>query len=256
MNLRTILKKIKPIKYYFTGRIFYNDKRFLDVQDNVKIESEKRPFRSEIINFLLSLKNEKTTYLEIGVRNPSHNFDHIKADFKHSVDPGKEYKLNPVEFKMTSDEFFAKLDANEILTNEIKFDVIFIDGLHYAEQVDRDIQNSLKYIKNDGFIVLHDCNPPSEWHAIETYDYRVTPALNNWNGTTWKAFVKWRSNPEINSCCIDTDWGVGVLSKEQLIGDAVKPSNPFYEYLVFEKNKKEILNLISFEEFKRRLLKK
>lgn len=34
---------------------------------------------------------------------------------------------------MTSDDFFIKLENNEILDN-IKFDVIFIDGLHLAEQ--------------------------------------------------------------------------------------------------------------------------
>ncbi|WP_100612251.1 class I SAM-dependent methyltransferase [Confluentibacter lentus] len=66
---------------------------------------------------------------------------------------------------MTSDEFFQKLSANDILSNSIKFNVIFIDGLHLAQQADRDIKNAIKYIKNDGFIVVHDCNPPSEWHA-------------------------------------------------------------------------------------------
>ena len=37
------------------------------------------PSRTEIINFLLSIKQNETSYLEIGVRNPEHNFNHIKA---------------------------------------------------------------------------------------------------------------------------------------------------------------------------------
>ena len=51
----------------------------------------------------------------------------------------------------------------KLLNSETKFDVIFIDGLHLAEQVERDIENSLDFIKEDGY--FYDCNPPSEWHA-------------------------------------------------------------------------------------------
>ena len=76
------------------------------------------------------------------------------------------------------------------MDKNIKFNVIFIDGLHVAEQVERDIKNALKYIKDDGFIVLHDCNPPTEFHASETYDFHLSPSQGYWNGTTWKAFYK------------------------------------------------------------------
>jgi Methyltransferase domain len=118
------------------------------------------------------------------VRNPESNFNGIKATKKYSVDPGVEFKENPVDFGITSDEFFKKLSTNEILSNEIRFHVIFIDGLHLAAQVDRDIQNALDYITKDGFIVLHDCNPPTEWHARESFDYNSSPAEKKWNGTT------------------------------------------------------------------------
>ena len=189
--------------------------------------------------------------MEIGVRNPGDNYNHINADTKYSVDPGLEYKASSIDFKMTSDSFFDKLNNNEILSKDIKFDVIFIDGLHLAEQVDLDIKNALDYIKDDGFIVLHDCNPPTEWHAREDYDYKNSPAQGYWNGTTWKAFLKSRFNPNLNSCCIDTDWGVGILSKKHPIGDSIKNTNPFYEYKVFDKNRKSSLNLISFDELKK-----
>jgi hypothetical protein len=153
---------------------------------------------------------------------------------------------------LTSDDFFQKLSANEILSNDIKFDVIFIDGLHLAEQVDKDIYNALKYIKNDGFIVLHDCNPPTEWHARESYEFRNTPAGGSWNGTTWKAFLKWRSNPSINSCCIDSDWGIGILSKGFKVGKTTELiNNPFFEFRKLEKNRKDYLNLINFDSFKK-----
>jgi hypothetical protein len=215
------------------------------------LELNKKPLRTEIINFILSLFNRKTSYLEIGVRNPEDNFNHIKANKKYSVDPGLEFIGNPVDFKLTSDDFFEKLNNNEILSREIKFDVIFIDGLHLAEQVDRDIKNAMCFIKEDGFIVLHDCNPPTEWHARTNHNYHFTPAGMFWNGTTWKAFLKWRFNSNIQSCCINSDWGVGILSKSHKIGQSIEPTNQFYEFSELIKNRKEYLNLLTFNDFKK-----
>ena len=245
----------KPFKYYTKGRKLINDPLYIKAQRKNQIEASKSPSRTEIINFLLSLYHEDTKYLEIGVRNPERNFNHIKATKKYSVDPGVEFKENPVDFRITSDEFFQKLSTNELLSNDIQFHVIFIDGLHLAPQVDKDITNALKYIKDDGFIVLHDCNPPTEWHARESFEFHSTPAQKKWNGTTWKAFLKWRFNPSVNSCCVDTDWGVGILSKYYQIGRNIKATNEFFEYGQLENNRQAYLNLIDFESLKRRINK-
>jgi hypothetical protein len=227
-----------------------SDPHYLEIQKINNLELTKPSSRTEIINFLLSTKDQNTTYLEIGVRNPEHNFNHIKAKYKYSVDPGLEFSSNPVDFNFTSDEFFKKLSNNEILNSDIRFDVIFIDGLHIAEQTERDIINSLNYIKEDGFVVLHDCNPLSEWNTRENYNYMHTPALGYWHGTTWKAFYKWRQNPNINSCCIDTDFGVGIISKTEKIGEYTKSTNPYFEYYILNENRNEHLNLLDFETFK------
>ena len=251
MKIKELLLKAKPIKYYVKGKNFFNNPHYIDVQKRNRREVSKSPKRTEIINFLLSLKQKDTYYLEIGVRNPAINFNHIKAGTKYSVDPGFDFKENPADFKMTSDDFFQKLSKNQVLSNDIKFDVIFIDGLHLAPQVDRDIANAFNYINDDGFLVLHDCNPPTEWHSRELYHYNNTPAHGFWNGTTWKAFLKWRFNSSINSCCIDSDWGVGVLSKNYQIGKNIEPTNPFFEFRLLEANRKEYLNLIDFETFKK-----
>jgi hypothetical protein len=231
---------------YTLGQIFVNDLFNKQGKERSRVEMNKTPSRTEIINFLLSLFSGETTYLEIGVRNPDHNYNKIKATHKYSVDPGVEFEQNPVDFPVTSDTFFEQLDNNQILSKNIRFNVIFVDGLHLAEQVDKDIQNSLRYLTEDGFVVLHDCNPPTEWHAREEYGYYLTPAIAYWNGTTWKAFVKWRQNPTVNSCCVDTDWGVGILSKTHPIGNSCEINNPFYEYKLFEENRVNHVNLISF----------
>jgi hypothetical protein len=154
---------------------------------------------------------------------------------------------------MTSDEFFEQLNVGRILSSDFKWDIIFIDGLHLADQADRDIKNSLTHLSDDGFIVLHDCNPPTEWHARENYSYDLTPARVMWNGTTWKALFNQRLNPSTSVLCIDTDFGVGIVMKNQLFPALNHNHNPYFEFHVFDTTRKTSINLMSYNDFKRAL---
>lgn len=236
--------------WYNWGGRYLTNAFILDTQQKNEAEVAKTPTRTDILNYLLHSLNRPTTYLEIGVRRPSDNFDQIQAEKKYSVDPGVEFNENPVDFKLTSDAFFEQLKAGQVLSKDIQFDVIFIDGLHLADQVDRDIENALQFLKKDGFVVLHDCNPPTEWHAREEFYFDLTPARNYWNGTTWKAFFKYRFNPNFSSACIDTDWGVGIISRNMIFNNLKRNENPFFEYKVLDKNRCEHLNLIDFNTLK------
>lgn len=252
--MMTSLKKpiVDFINIYRVGKRIYKDEYFNETAELSNQENLKRPRRTDIINHLILFTKGKT-YLEIGVRNPKKNFDKIKCENKFSVDPGIEYEENPVDFKMTSDDFFKSLRAGELnLKNDIKFDVIFIDGLHISDQVERDILNCLDFIAEDGFIILHDCNPPSEFHQREQYAFQNSPARTFWNGTTWKAFYKYRHRPDLFSICFDCDWGVGVISKASKHGFNTintEIENEFYEYAVLDKNRKDHLNLYSFNKW-------
>ncbi|WP_114748969.1 class I SAM-dependent methyltransferase [Pleomorphovibrio marinus] len=91
--------------------------------------------RTKIINEIFT-KNNYRTYLEIGL-GTGENFKSIISPLKIGVDPYLpqiEINKNEKLYRMTSDTFF------ENLHNE--FDLIFIDGLHIAEQVENDIINS------------------------------------------------------------------------------------------------------------------
>lgn len=246
--IRLAFIKRNALSTYRFGEKVLRDKYFVNGTIKNKVQKESVVKRTDIINYLLNFF-EKPIYLEIGVRNPDHNFNLINCETKYSVDPGVEFGSNPVDFKMTSDIFFHQLKNNHILSNSIKFDVIFIDGLHLADQVERDISNSLKHLSNNGFIVLHDCNPPTEFHASETYEYMLSPSQGAWNGTTWKAFAKYRKDVNVNSCCIDTDWGIGVISKGVKLANVSKVDNPYFEYFILSENRKEVLGLVDFETF-------
>ena len=245
---KKLLRNIIPIKTF--EQILSEDKVFSQSLRLHDVEANKKPYRHEVINFLLDqLKGDKK-YLEIGVRNPNVNFNKINCETKYSVDPGIEFKENPVDFKLTSDEFFNELSKGKILDKGIKFDVIFIDGLHLANQVYKDILNALDYLTEDGFIVVHDCNPPTEYHAREDHGFTLSPARNFWNGSVWKAFYKMRFNVETSCFCIDSDWGIGVISKQKIVAPLTEDFNPFLEYFIFDSQRKESLNLMDFETFK------
>ena len=240
---------IKSKIFIFVGKHILKHPDFIIAPKKSAIEINSKFKRSDVINKIISTKTNKTYYLEIGVRNPEDNFNKIKANVKYSVDPGIECKTNKADFKFTSDDFFRHLDKGEILSREIKFDVIFIDGLHLAEQVEKDINNSLRFLKDDGFIVIDDCNPPTEWHSRESHNFNFTPAQGYWNGTTWKAFLKKRFDKNLYSCCVDTNWGIGIISKNNKIGESISNTNIYFEYQELDKNRKQYLNLITFDDF-------
>jgi len=186
--------------------------------------------RTDIINYYLDRAASPKFYLEIGIRNLNDNFDRIRADHKDGVDPNPACKSNYV---MTSDVFFSR--------NTTSYDLVFIDGLHSDEQVTRDILSSLKFIKDKGTIVLHDCNPPTE----RSQKLRL-------NGTVWKAFVKFRMEREdLEMFVIDTDCGVGVI-KPNSKQKNFQCAEDIYNYKIFNKYRKEALNLISIDEFKKK----
>ena len=197
--------------------------------------------RTHIIQFLINTFNYKT-YLEIGVRKPSNNYNKIKADKKYGVDPSPIHKYEN-EFRMTSDDFFKQ--------NKMKFDLIFIDGDHRMFQTDKDIINGLECITENGTIVLHDCNPIDEKHQIEEFKHRST-----WNGSVWKSVAKLRCNRKDHDIVVvNRDHGVGVIRKgtQELFTD-YKTMDEVITYPFLEANRKKLLNLITPKEFTKKIL--
>lgn len=188
------------------------------------------PQRTDLLNFLAE-KHNLQRYLEIGVQVPELNFDKIKCPVRYGVDPDPNAHAT---FLMTSDEAFNAGFRN-------KFDLIFIDGLHTAEQVKKDFENALKILSPNGFIVLHDCNPLKEEHTIVPRPTKT----GHWNGSCYK-FAAGLQYPKYT---VDIDNGCMVVGSEA-------DSFPYENWQVnkvtwnhFDKNRKELLNLISWDEF-------
>jgi hypothetical protein len=198
--------------------------------------------RWELMNYLIQ-KHDIKNYLEIGV-NDGLCIRQITAEHKDGVDPypGSEVGgaiVPEINYPISSDEFFDLLKGHDI-----KYDMIFIDGLHHTDQVDKDIQNSLNHIVDNGFIILHDCNP------LEYHMQLVPRQTGLWNGDVWKSIVKLRcTNPSVEVCVVDADWGVGVVRKgtQQRYDEAPLTQCLTWEY--FDKHRYDLINLITVQEF-------
>ena len=131
--------------------------------------------RENVINHLIKKYNLiNPDYLEIGVWVGA-TLKNVNSTNKDGVDPGQYCECEYVNYKMTSDEFFK--------TNTKKYDFIFIDGLHTAFQVSKDIYNSISCLKSNGIIMLDDVFP-HERREQEALNLNKSGAQT---GDVWKA---------------------------------------------------------------------
>lgn len=153
--------------------------------------------RIDIINKSIK-ENNYQSYLEIGC-DADWCFNQIIAPYKVGVDPQSGGTV-----RMTSDDFFFQ--------NTEMFDIIFIDGLHHADQVLKDVENALKVLNPEGIIVMHDINPLDEF--MQTIPVLYARA---WTGDVWKAWVTLRSTRadlEMYTLILDGDLvGVGIVKR-------------------------------------------
>jgi hypothetical protein len=159
--------------------------------------------RTEIINKFIQ-ENGFTSYLEIGIGDGS-NFKAIQCKVKRGCDP--QVKETEEIMVATSDNFFLTLNE---FKPDFKFDLIFIDGLHHADQVERDIINSWNCLTPKGVILIHDVKPHNEEMTL------VPRQSKQWTGDifrTWLGFLQ--KYPKVKTDFIDEEFGVGVIYKSR-----------------------------------------
>jgi len=181
--------------------------------------------RLELIQELIERRNFKT-YLEIGVLG-GYNFFKVKCRNKIAVDPHFRFNwkgkvgeilrnganLRASYYEMKSDDFFSQ-HARKLFEKK-PIDVALIDGMHELDFVLRDVDNILRYLADDGVIVLHDCNPVLEEAACSFSEWKARGFTGHWNGDVWKCVAYLNSNrPDINIFVGDCDHGLGVITKE------------------------------------------
>jgi hypothetical protein len=121
--------------------------------------SKTKATRVDVVNSLLSLFSEPS-YLEVGVATGA-TFLAALAKRKVGVDPkflfDTSVMIEGAEFHAkSSDDYFGS-----VAKKTDRFDVIFLDGLHTAEQTLRDLLNAREYLAADGVIIIDDAIPSS-----------------------------------------------------------------------------------------------
>lgn len=211
------------------------------------------------IKLIQNLMKQKglLNYLEIGV-STGHVLFRIKSNSKIAVDPDFRFGffrkagkiiLNPSNlfnkyFPKTSDDFF-KEDAPGLFA-EKKADLIFIDGMHEYSFALNDVENSLRYLSDDGVIILHDCNPQTKMAAATFEEWSKRKNAGTWNGDVWKTILHLRSlRDDINVFTLDCDHGLGIVTRRQpenkLNYNAAEING--FKYEDFDANRKSWLNL-------------
>jgi len=88
---------------------------------------------------------------------------------------------------------------------------IFIDALHEEAQCLWDVENALKRLSANGCIVVHDTNPPTEWHQRPAGHYRLGRDGTALSGTLSSAFAT--PTPDVAVVTFDVDWGCGIIRR-------------------------------------------
>lgn len=162
--------------------------------------------RTEIINQIIKEKRY-ASYLEIGLGDGA-NFKGVICESKIGVDPDvnvvkfSHFRTNGQLANVDSDQFFTKSD--------LKFDLIFIDGLHHSDQVERDIINSWNCLNPNGTILIHDIKP------LDEKSQRVPREQVAWTGDVWRAWYGLKNQySKLKLSYIDERVGLGVIEKSR-----------------------------------------
>ena len=142
------------------------------------------------INSLLERMSDPERYLEIGIWK-GQTIGEVNIREKWGVDPNplisvKEMTEGTRIIKEKSDCFF------EGLSSDVRFDLIFLDGLHEARQTFRDLTNAMKHLSHQGVIVIDDVVPDDDWSAHPDQktslrlQYRHGKFDRRWQGDVWK----------------------------------------------------------------------
>lgn len=176
-----------------------------------------------------------STYLEIGLGDGK-NFNAVSAERKFGVDP-HPWDPNILNvagvFAETSDSFFAH-HAAEALD---RLDLVYVDGMHTAEQTYRDLMNTLNYAHPNTVWLIDDVMPsdyfsslPDQHGALQARKASTGSFDRAWHGDVYK--VVWlisqfhpsidfvtiveSGNPQLLAWYAERDWEPAPLSLQEI----------------------------------------
>lgn len=158
----------------------------------------------------------------------------------------------------------------ELSRKRLRYDIILVDPFHEYDTSYRDLCAAFDLIDDGGMLVVHDCLPPNAAMAVPGF------IVGEWCGVTYKAYLDFvGGRRDLDYRTVATDYGCGIIQKlgrqslwGRLLREPRSPQRPDPRRLellwrqwreigndvdrsfgFFEKHKKELLRLISPDEF-------
>jgi hypothetical protein len=163
-------------------------------------------FIHSFVSFLTSKSNDpdiKFKYIEFGIREGS-TFNRIAplVDAAYAVDIDDRWgaiknNKNAQWYNMNTDAFISQL-SDEV------FDLVFIDADHSYRQSMKDFNGILPFVREGGFILLHDSYPASDENTHPSQCGEVYK-------TAWEIRMKYRKQCEIVT--LPSDSGISIVRK-------------------------------------------
>jgi hypothetical protein len=194
---------------------------------------------ADIINELL-ISGASRHFAELSIDGPSPYFGVVVADSKVSVSYRSETDACP-------EERFLAMDPPDG-----GYDVIFVDTWHEPKHTLDVIERCLPKLSADGALIVHDSNPPSEWHQRPAEEFEPG---SDWNGQVWRAVVEFRiRHPRYEVFTVDTDWGCTVIRpSRRACHEPGAVSVDRLDWAAFEQERSRLLNLVNVAWFRRHL---
>ena len=150
-------------------------------------------FTARRVNMLASLLPACSTYLEVGVFRGT-TLEAADVPFRVGVDPVPQFDTNllpagVIFFSGDSDTYFDQLDTR------VKFDLVYLDGLHEWKQTLRDLAHSLEHTHAYSLILLDDVQPVNALSSVPDMDTSLSAQRNQgvtteeWQGDVYKVLV-------------------------------------------------------------------
>jgi hypothetical protein len=141
-NEKWFCNNLNFLTYNFSK--FVNSSNILNILEIGSYEGRSAVF------FLKKFSNSRIKCIDTWSGSDEHNYsDFTKIENNFDLNTGQFQNDNRLyKYKMTSNDFF--------LTNNNKFDFIYVDGDHNADQVYLDILNSWRVLNKGGYLLLDD----------------------------------------------------------------------------------------------------
>ncbi len=146
-------------------------------------------------------------YLEVGVAQGL-TLEQVQVKLKIGVDPAPQFDTSKIPkgvsfFQEGSDTFFENLES------KVRFDLVFLDGLHEWKQTYKDLINALHHCKKTSIILVDDVIPDDELAAFPDWDKALElkeaagVTDGRWQGNVFKVLIAVKEfHPELDYCVI------------------------------------------------------